>query len=110
MESKAPSAATKDLDGQVRRILRPIDVLSLNRRLREQITDLNQALTDSKIYAQDYELSETREEQLASAKTAKLYLKKARSSILALSEYDIFSPLDVAHLTATIDQIISKLQ
>ena len=71
---------------------------------------LMQALGDARIYASDYELSEVREEQLDNAKKAKKYLEQARASILKASETNIFGAVDVAQLSAQIDQIIGDLK
>ena len=110
MQSKAPSAAVKDLDRQLRSILRPIDVLKLNKSLRDTLSGMQQDLSDARVYASDYELSETREQQLENAKQAKKYLNKVNRTILGASEHDIFSPLDVAHLAAAVDQIKADLK
>ena len=94
----------------MRRILRPVDVLKINRQLRDQLTALQQSLAEARRYAVDYELSETRQDQLDNATEAKQLLEKTRSGILAASEYDIFSAPDVAHLTGVADYIIAKLK
>jgi len=78
--------------------------------MRSALADLNQSLIDSRIYSTDYELSETREEQLDNAKQAKHYLGVARKDILSASEHNIFNAVDVAHMTAIIDQVIAELK
>lgn len=100
----------KQVDAQVRRILREVDVYSLTSKERGIVDDLQQQLIDSKIYAQGYELSETREEQLENANTAKYWLDKARKNIVLASEFNIFGAIDVAHLTAQIDQVTTNLE
>jgi hypothetical protein len=55
-------------------------------------------------------LSESREEQLYNAKKAKKWLDQARRNILSASEFNIFGAIDVAHLSAQIDQIISEIK
>jgi ribosome-binding factor A len=110
VQSKAPSAAVKDLDRQIRSILRPIDVPKLDKGLRDNLSKMQQDLSDARVYASDYELSETREEQLDNAKQAKKYLNKVNRAVLNGSEYDIFNALDVAHLSALIDQIRADLK
>jgi hypothetical protein len=110
VEDKSPSALTKDLEGQVRLILRPVDTFKLSRQLRDQLIELKQTLSQARVYAVDYELSETREEQLSNAVGAQELLAKARANILSASEFDLFSAPDVAHLTAVVDQVIAKLK
>ena len=62
-------------------------------------------MANARIYASDYELSETRDEQLTNAKRAQQWLAKAHKEILKASEGNIFSPADVAQLSAHIDQL-----
>jgi len=74
------------------------------------LADLQQNLVDSRIYSNSYELSETREEQLQNASSGKKYLERASKNILAASESNIFSAIDVAYLSAQIEQAISGLK
>jgi hypothetical protein len=106
----SPSRAVKQVDAQVNRVLRSINLRKLNIKERKILADLQQNLNDSRIYATDYELSETREEQAKNAKTAKKWLEQAQRNILAASEFNIFDAIDVAHLSAQIEQIISGLK
>lgn len=108
--NQSPSAAIKDIEGQIRRVLRTVDESALAKKPRAFISDLRQVIVDAKIYATDYELSEMREEQLDNAKQAKRYLEKARADILGASEHGIFGPVDVAHLSAQIEHINSQLK
>ena len=110
MQHKAPSAAVKDLERQVRSILRPVDTLKLNKSLRDVLSGLQQNLQDARVYTSDYALSETRQQQLDNAKQAKKYLNQANRAMLSASEHDIFGPLDIAHLAALIDQIKADLK
>jgi hypothetical protein len=106
----SPSRAVKGLDSQVRVILRKTDLNRISAKERGILSKIQQNLNDARIYSGDYELSETREEQLANAKTAKKWLEQSRKNILIASESNFFSAIEVAHLTAQIDQIISELK
>ena len=86
------------------------DISRLPAKARDQLAQLNQNLQDARIYLNDYELSETREEQVKSAKNAKKYLGKASTNVLAASSADIFKPADVAQLTAELEEIIVSLK
>ena len=110
MDQGAPSKIIKDLDGQVKQILRPLDMSKQNRPVREAITNLRRDLRDARIYAVDYEVSETRDEQLANAKKARKYLSGASGAILLASQHDIFGAVDVAHMTALIEQVKADLK
>lgn len=106
----SPSVMAKRLEAEVRMILRPVDIYKLEPAMRETTGNLRQNLADARVYTNDYELSETREEQTLNAKRAKHWLNGARADILIASQYDIFSAIDVAHLSAQIEQIIGSLQ
>lgn len=110
MNNYSPARWVKEIDGQISRILRQTDSQQINDKGRKAIGELQQNLVDAKVYTQDYELSETREEQMDNAEKAKKYLRKSRQAILRASEFDVFSPIDVAHLTAQIDQLKAELK
>jgi hypothetical protein len=109
-EDKSPSRIIKQLEAQVSRVLRNIDVRKIGAKERKILADLQQNLADSRIYSNSYELSEDRDEQLKNAKSAKKWLEQSRKNILAASEYNIFNAIDVAHLTAQIELVIAQLK
>jgi hypothetical protein len=106
----SPSVLVKRLESDINLILRKIALHKLDEKERNALAKLRQALNDAKVYGQDYELSEMRDEQLDNAKQAKKYLEQARQAILKASESNIFSAIDVAHLSANIDQLIGDLK
>lgn len=110
MASYSPARGIKEIDGQVNRILRLVDWRQLSDKGQKAADELRQNLKDARIYAQDYELSEMREEQTDNAKKAKKYLEQARQQILRASEFNVFGSIDVAHLTAQIDQLKAELK
>jgi hypothetical protein len=107
---RSPAAVIKRVDAQVNSILRQTAWEKVNEKGRKAVADLRQNLASARIYAADYEVSEMRDEQLDNAKKARRYLEKARVQILRASEFDVFSPIDVAHLTAQIDQVKADLK
>jgi hypothetical protein len=110
VEDKSPSLAIMELEAQIRQLLANINPQTMGSKTRKVLADLGQVLIDSRIYARDYELSETRQEQFDNADRGKHYLEKARKDILIASEEDVFGAIDVAYMTAVIDQVISKLK
>lgn len=78
--------------------------------MRKVVTALKYELVDARLDIRDYELSETREEQLANAKSAKERLDNVRKHILVASEHNIFSAIDVAHISANIEQVIDNIK
>lgn len=110
MANYTPVGLVKQVDTQVNSILRKTDLDQVNEKGRKAVLDLRQNLASARVYAADYEVSEMRDEQLDNAKKAKSYLEKARGQILRASEFDVFGPIDVAHLTAQIDQLKDDLK
>jgi hypothetical protein len=104
-----PSTNVKRLEADVRQILRKVNESKLERKYRNALADLRQNLVDIRIYTNGYEFSEERPEQLENAGAAKHWLAEARKNILKASESDVFSAIDVAHLSAQIDQLIGAL-
>jgi hypothetical protein len=109
-DASGPSIRVKRLEADIRRIIRKVNETKLERKYRVPLSELKQNLVDIRIYTNAYEFSEQRPEQIQNAKMAKDYLEQARDHILKTSEVDIFSAIDVAHLTAQIDLIIRDLK
>jgi len=109
VNSKSPSAQVKDIEGQINRILRSVDIGEIAEKGRRAINELKQNLIDARIYSQDYELSEMRQEQLDNAKKAKKWLNASRTQILRASEFEVFGAIDVAQLSAEIETVIEDL-
>lgn len=108
MANSSPSYLTKQLITQFSQILRQLDRDELSSKEQTALDKAAQDLATARIYATDYELSETREEQIENAKIAKKWLNAASKNILAASH--VFSAIDTAHLAAQIDLIKSKLE
>jgi len=109
MDSSSPSTGIKRIESEIRLVWRQFDVSRLPAKQKAVLAELEQDLLDARKYTSAYELSETREEQLNNAKTAKHWLNKARRCILTASEHDIFSAVDVASLSAQIETVKEKL-
>ena len=110
MASQSPAGLVKDVDRQISGILRQLDFQQINEKGIKAVAELRQNLIDARVYSQDYELSEMREEQLDNAKKAKKWLERARQQILRASEFNVFGPVDVAQLSAVIDQAKADLK
>jgi hypothetical protein len=106
----SPFLLTTQLVSELKGRLSAIDIYQLPAPERKIVIELQHNLVDARLDTRDYELSETRDEQLNNAKVAKKRLAKVRRGILAASEYNIFSSIDVAQLTATIDHIAERLE
>ena len=110
MASAAPAGLVKQIENQVERIIRQVVWAELGEKARKAVLDLRQSLNEAKIYSNDYELSEMREEQINNAKKAKKWLDQAHRQMLRASEFNVFGPIDVAHITAQIDQAKADLK
>jgi len=110
MTNDSPFLAIKWLETQLSGTLSAIDIYALQAQERKNIALLKRELTDARLDIRDYELSETRAEQLQKAKVAKKRLEHVRRLILTASEYNVFSAIDVAQLTAQLDQISENVR
>jgi len=102
---KSPFLGIKQLETQVNGIFSSMDVYELDKPQQKIVTAVRRELVDARLDIRDYELSETRTEQLANAKSAHARIDTLRKYILSASEYDIFGAVDVAQLTAQLEQI-----
>ncbi len=66
-------------------------------------------MADARLDVRDYEYAQARSEQLEHAEAGKKRLEQLRQAVLTASEYNVFSAIDVAHTTATIEQITNYL-
>lgn len=106
---KSPFLRIKQLETEIGGVLSPIDMYELGGAQQRLITAIKRELVDARLDIRDYELFETRAEQLQKAKAAKVRLEMLRKHILAASEHDIFSAVDVAQLTAHLDFVADHL-
>lgn len=110
MAQTSPFLLVKRIESQLSSQLSYIDVVELATKERKIIAHLRRDMADARLDVRDYELSETRQEQLANAKAAKTRLRTVSAGILAASESNLFGAADVAQLTAQIEQTITNLQ
>lgn len=103
MENTSPFLAMQRAEGHIKALLRSIDSEQFNPTEKKVIAGLRRLAVDARLDIRDYELSETREDQLRCAATAKKRLAKLREAILVVGS--LFSPVDVAQLTAQLEQI-----
>lgn len=107
--NESPFLLMQELEKRLKGQLAALDVYSLPDEERKLVTGLRRELTDARLDIRDYELSETREAQLACAKIAQRRLNHIQKSILESSEYNVFGAADVAHLTAQLEYISGRI-
>lgn len=107
MEDKSPFLLVKRLQSDVLRLLSQVEPSSGAEQ--RKIEQLQNNLIDVRIEIQDYELAETRGDQLRNKEDAEKYLQKIKSTITD-SSINVFGAVDVAHLTAQVEQITDRLR
>jgi hypothetical protein len=108
MENRSPFLAMQRAETQLKSVLRIIDTDLLTPDEKKAVASLRRLSADTRLDIRDYELSETREEQLSKAKDAKKRLSRLQKALLAAG--DVFGPADIAQLDAQFEQIRGQLQ
>lgn len=109
MSEQSPFLLTKRLEADVLSLLSQLDVTMLTQAEQQKVSTLKHTLVDARLEIQDYELAETREHQLKNAQQAKKYLQVVKAIITGSTLY-VFGAVDVAHLTAKLEQINDRLR
>ena len=104
-ENQSPFLLVKTVETQLVSVLSALDVYALPMAQQKVVAQLRRDIVDLRLDTRDYELSETREEQLRKAHEAGARLTMVRSGILKASEYDIFGAVDVALLSAKLERV-----
>jgi hypothetical protein len=110
MERVSPYELCKRVEGQLQAKLSGLDIPSLSHDTQAIVQTLRQTIIDARLTVQEYTFAETREEQAKAAREAQEYLAQAQKGILAASSHSIFGAVDVAHLSANIEQITDRLK
>lgn len=107
MENQSPFLAMQRVEGQLKSLLRSVDSDALDSAEKKAAANIRRLAIDTRLDIRDYELSETREEQLKCAGTAKKRLAKLQAAILTASF--AFGAADIAQLSAQLEYIHSRL-
>jgi len=108
MENTSPFLAMQRTEAQIKALLRGLDMELLEPAEKRAAAALRRLVVDARLDVRDYELSETREEQLKCAGAAKKRLEKLQKNILAAGS--AFGPADVAQLSAQLEQISETIK
>ncbi|HEX8762582.1 MAG TPA: hypothetical protein VF733_02370 [Candidatus Saccharimonadales bacterium] len=109
MASISLTDQAREIETRINGILSSFDVDSLPSRERELVALIKRQVTDARLDVRDYQYAETRDEQMSLAQEAKKRYEQIRRYMLKASEYNLFGAIDIAQLTAHIDQLISQL-
>jgi hypothetical protein len=100
----------KEVETQIGVILAAQDIDILTHAERSLVTSLKHQATDARLEVRDYEYADTRATQLKHAKAARKMLTALAGQIVKASEYGMFGPVDVAHITAQTENIAASLE
>lgn len=107
MENTSPFLAMQRVEGQIKALLRGVDTDVLETTERKALAGLRRLVIDTRLDIRDYELSETRDEQLKCAVAAKKRLAQLEKAILTAGP--VFGPADVAQISALLEQIGDRI-
>jgi hypothetical protein len=110
VEQQGPFAHARALDIQINGVLSHIDVDVLSQQERKALHTMKRLAADARLDARDYEYADTRAEQLRYAAVGKKRLEQLQRTILAASEQNVFTAIEVAELSVVVQQIIVGLE
>ena len=97
----------QQVERQLKALLRSVDTDTLDKDERKAVATIRRLAADARIDIRDYELSETREEQVKKMHAAQKRLAKLEASMLSVGF--VFGAADIAQLSAQIEQITGWL-
>lgn len=109
MNTKSPLTLVKQLQADILRIIRSIDVADLSTAQQKILSELTNDLFDTRLEIMDYESAESRADRHQPARLAKLRLARIDKTITS-GKLEMFGPVDVVHTSAYIEQIQEKLR
>jgi len=107
MDNQSPFLAMQRTETQIKALLRTLDTDLLQPNEKKAVASLRRFSSETRLDIRDYELSETREEQLKKAAAARKGLDRLRGHLLAAG--DVFGPADIAQLDAQLEHIKSRV-
>lgn len=99
----------KELEAQVTRLLAAHDIANLPHVQKELVNTIKHQLVDVRLDARDFEYAQSRAEQLEYARESRPRLEELHKNILKASEHGLFSAIDIAHVSARLQQLLSHL-
>jgi hypothetical protein len=96
--------------GQVGTILSNVDIDVTDRAQLKLVGTIKHLMADTRLDIRDWEMAETREEMLRYGADAFKRMEQAREAILLASQNNIFSPIEVAEISAQFDRFAVELK
>lgn len=110
MENDAPLKQLGQIAQQIRSILHATEVDPADMIMRKMIQNITRNLEIARKFLHDYEREEDVRVQALILPQGIARLETLRKNILDASQYNLFGAVDVAHLSANIDQLIERLR
>ena len=108
MENTSPFLAMQKTEAHIKALLRSMDTDLMEPAEKKVVATLRRLSVDARLDIRDYELSETRDEQLKCAAKAKRRLLQLEKALLSTGQ--IFGAADIAQLSAQLAQISAWLR
>lgn len=109
MEDTSLTGQATAFNRSITSILSALDLDALPAPERSIAEAIKRQAADARLDVRDYEYADTRAEQLERATIARARLEHIQADIVKASEYNMFSAIDVAQLSATIQHIITQV-
>jgi hypothetical protein len=108
--NQSPYELLRSLENELNGILSGQSVYDLPPVQQKMIARIRREVNEARLDVRDYQSSETKPAQAKFAKQATKRLRSIGSILLAASTYNIFSAIDVALISAKVEQIIAIIE
>lgn len=98
------------MERELNGILSALDIDIIGRETTKIITAIRRLAGDARLDVRDAEMADTRAEMEKNILAAEKRLDDLRIQIVKASEHGIFGAIDVAQLSAELDEIVAKLR
>jgi hypothetical protein len=110
VENKTPLVQAITIEKYIGGILAAFDLEGLGFADKNLLQLIRRQATDSRLETRDYEVAETRNEQMERKAAAHAQLNDLQDNILKASQIGVFTAIEVAQVSAMIDQLISDVE
>lgn len=107
MENESPFLSMRRAETHLKDLTRSIDTDLLEPDEKKAVASLRRLSSEARLDIRDYELSETRAEQLKKAAEAQERLANLKATVIDLS--GLFGPADIAELDAQLEHIKGQI-
>jgi hypothetical protein len=108
-DMSSPFELARSLQTQVARLLSGFDIHDLPAAEREILVSIKRQVADIRLDIRDYGMAETKAEQDKAAKELHTRLKDFEATAVQAGGQGLFGAVDVAHLSAVTQQLMSNL-